>query len=211
MTIYVIKRDSQYKIGFSDNVAERVHTLLAGMPKEAAALGCMPGGREVEAHLHEVFASTHVGAEWFGESEALLTFVSTCLVPVPAPALSTEKSAPRADKQQLADALRHAAAHQWPALNHKGRIAAIATLIGVGPRRVRCFYEGAMYTLKPEDVAALEPFLNKHGAPIFEAARTAEARAKLRSRQSSPDMLVRMIARAGGWLADWIYPEGRPE
>ncbi len=70
--VYVIQCgfDSYYKIGISDNVAERIKTLQIGCPFELilvmmCRLGSRTAATEAERQLHETLSSYCVRGEWF--------------------------------------------------------------------------------------------------------------------------------------------------
>jgi T5orf172 domain len=79
------------KIGYTNNVRQRLCQLQDGGCGALTPLGTMPGGREEEAELHRRF--THLlrrGKEWFEPAEELLAYIRlnadrTSLPPLPPP------------------------------------------------------------------------------------------------------------------------------
>lgn len=165
MSIYFIRLGDAVKIGFSTDVTARVNTQLKAMPSGAACLGHMPGGADVEAHLHKVFGRFHQRGEWFDADPELISFAELMLIPdlprksdealvawheSPKPTLWGEYSA----------LLRQAAWAYWPELNHKHRVLALRSALPTWkPRRIRCLYHaeagGALRAHEVQDIDRL--------------------------------------------------------
>jgi hypothetical protein len=68
MTVYFIQQDYPYgpvKIGTAIEPLTRLGELQVGNPKTLTLLYTLPGGREVEAKLHNEFAPLHIRGEWY--------------------------------------------------------------------------------------------------------------------------------------------------
>lgn len=69
MTVYFIRRNNDLqglvKIGFTNNLDERLNAFKAQYPEGIECLVAVPGGRETETILHALFASSHHVGEWF--------------------------------------------------------------------------------------------------------------------------------------------------
>lgn len=72
--------DSSFvKIGFSDNVAQRLVTLGSDFGCEPILLASIPGGREREREIHQQFSEFRVsGSERFHSNPALMRFIRKC-------------------------------------------------------------------------------------------------------------------------------------
>src|SRR6187551_1500485 len=80
MSIYVLRSDNLVKIGFSENLRNRVQSIIATIPVPVEFVGHMPGGRDFEAHLHEIFAESRFSGEWFVESDKMRSLFETLLI-----------------------------------------------------------------------------------------------------------------------------------
>lgn len=69
MSVYFAQRENLIKIGWSDNVHNRMGAL------QAKLIGSLPGGRTTEAAMHKRFAHLHVQGEWFEASGDLLAYI----------------------------------------------------------------------------------------------------------------------------------------
>jgi hypothetical protein len=63
------------KIGTAQCAASRLSNLQTASPRELRLFATVPGGRDVEAEMHERFAAERVRGEWFEPSERLLAFI----------------------------------------------------------------------------------------------------------------------------------------
>jgi hypothetical protein len=81
MSVYVLRSDNLVKIGFSDQLSTRVHTIIQAAMVPVEFVGHMPGGREVEAHLHSLFADRRFSGEWFVESREMRILFDALLIP----------------------------------------------------------------------------------------------------------------------------------
>jgi hypothetical protein len=78
--VYFIRRpsDGQIKIGFSDNVGDRLVNLRAEYQEPLDLLTVIPGGQPEEAALHARFADIRERGEWFRATPELLAYVESC-------------------------------------------------------------------------------------------------------------------------------------
>jgi hypothetical protein len=161
MSIYVLRSRDLYKIGFSSNLAERVQSIMDTVPGAVEFMGHMPGGMDVETHLHERFADDRFSGEWFTGSQRLLGLIA-CLDPVK-PEIRNKRAlgAARGDAERvlLANRVRSASARAWPEQNHANRIKNVAAELGWGERRMRCVYHCERYTLLASEAPALDRWL----------------------------------------------------
>jgi hypothetical protein len=76
--IYFIQgKDTQkIKIGFSDNINNRIITLQSSSPDKLSLIGFIPGGgRIMEKELHKRFKAHCSHGEWFFPSPILLKYI----------------------------------------------------------------------------------------------------------------------------------------
>ena len=75
--VYFIRNSGtgQIKIGIAVDPNHRIKTLQTGSADRLELLGTMPGGRELESELHDRFAETRVGGEWFEPSGELADYI----------------------------------------------------------------------------------------------------------------------------------------
>ena len=64
------------KIGYSDNVRNRLSDLQISSPHELTILTICEGGIELEKELHNKFNDYYVRGEWFNPSEELINYVN---------------------------------------------------------------------------------------------------------------------------------------
>lgn len=169
MSVYVLRHGNLRKIGYSSNLGMRVQAIMGAVPAAGVEfVGHMPGDREVEAHLHAVFASTRFSGEWFVDSAALQAFCDTILIKeLPAreyPGQQRKVGVRRAATEAWAEQsrrIREAAALRWPVLNHQERVSALREHLGWTHRRVRSLYNcdvgGNLRQIEIEDLDALFP------------------------------------------------------
>lgn len=80
MSVYFIESSDLIKIGFSNDVRSRVRSVIATLREGGKFLGCMPGDRTVEQHLHKRFAEHREYGEWFRrtpELEGIISILTT--------------------------------------------------------------------------------------------------------------------------------------
>lgn len=145
MTIYVLRSDNLMKIGFTDDLRQRVQSIIATVPVPVEFVGAMPGGREVERHLHDRFASHRFSGEWFVETPEMRSAFDLILTPgLPAAEEKpkTQKRRRNDSNEQIKDTLRDVSARLWPRAKHRERIENAATELGWNVSRVRDFYYG---------------------------------------------------------------------
>jgi hypothetical protein len=75
--IYFLQSDDAVKIGTSTNITMRLGVLRCATPYGAQLIGAMPGGRALEADLHERFSSYRLCGEWFSLVPPLTNFIET--------------------------------------------------------------------------------------------------------------------------------------
>lgn len=63
--VYFIQRGNYVKVGFTDDVARRLQQLASSSPETVVLLTTVPGGRCLEAALHDAFRELRVSGEWF--------------------------------------------------------------------------------------------------------------------------------------------------
>jgi len=64
-TIYVIRCDYKVKIGYTANLAQRMHSLKTANPRPIHLLVSFPGDKATERALHIEFAAHRFNGEWF--------------------------------------------------------------------------------------------------------------------------------------------------
>lgn len=147
MSVYFIRHQHLVKIGYSSNLGQRAAQIINEIAGPAEFVGHMPGERDLEAHLHKVFASQRFAGEWFVENEPIRTFAAIALDPeLPRPsdpmvALSRRSEANEATAEMKAR-LRRLAAHLWPQASHLDRKSELQKALQWSRRRVRSLYEG---------------------------------------------------------------------
>lgn len=63
--VYVVQCGSCIKIGFTSNLAQRLHALKTSNAQEVELIGSFPGTRADEKKLHQQFAHLRANGEWF--------------------------------------------------------------------------------------------------------------------------------------------------
>jgi hypothetical protein len=96
MSVYFIASADLIKIGYSNDVQQRVKGVISMLREGGEFLGCMPGGRDLEKHFHQIFADDRVYGEWFKRSERLLAVIQT----------STTTAYPSNEKKKAQDRLQ---------------------------------------------------------------------------------------------------------
>lgn len=143
MSIYVLRSDNLVKIGFSDRLRNRVQSIISTVPVPVEFVGHMPGDREVEAHLHSVFAISHFSGEWFVETEAMRALFDTILIPrLPQPetAKQIKRTVEKTSTQLVSQRVKEEAANRWPNKSKAKIIDALAVDLGWSRTRTRDFY-----------------------------------------------------------------------
>lgn len=146
MSIYVLRYGDLLKIGYSSNLATRVKSIMAGIPGDVSFVGHMPGEREMEAHLHQIFAAARFSGEWFKETEDLRRFCEIALLtdfPIPAERIYGARRVSSAkDTACTKDRIRSYALTEWPDATHAQRISNLSGALNWRPSRVKDFYYG---------------------------------------------------------------------
>lgn len=167
MSIYVLRYGDLIKIGYSSDLAKRVTAIMAAIPGEVSFVGHMPGGQEVEAHLHSTFSATRFSGEWFKSTPEMEAFCRTILIPemlAAAERVTGTRKAQSVETNQAAKAtMRAYALRRWPEATHRARIGLLAEDLGWLKSRVFDFYHGSktavLRAAEAEQVAALAPEL----------------------------------------------------
>lgn len=144
MSVYFIRHGDLIKIGFSSRLYARANAIITSVPGKAEFLGYMPGGREVETHLHDRFSHQRFNGEWFLKSPDLLSLIriiSDPELPVPArPNVKVFRRPTSVDEARgLEEDVRRIAAIRWPLLSVASRTNRIAQELDWNARRVKAF------------------------------------------------------------------------
>jgi len=143
MSIYVLRSDNLMKIGFSDNLRNRVQSIISTVPVPVEFVGHMPGDREVEKHLHKIFAEQSFSGEWFVETEQMRDFFATILIPrlpPPEPAAQVKRTVERASTADLSEKVRQEAGYKWPTKSKAEIVIELAKDLGWSKTRAKDFY-----------------------------------------------------------------------
>jgi len=143
MSIYVLRSDNLVKIGFSDDLRTRVHSVIAAVPIPVEFVGHMPGGREVEAHLHSVFSKQLFSGEWFVETELMRQVFETILtarLPDLPERERRDRLAQRQGQKDLSFEVQKAAQSAWPHKKAAQRVSALSAALGWKLSRTKDFY-----------------------------------------------------------------------
>ena len=62
---FIALRDEFVKIGYSTTPLKRFSSLQVGCPYPLKLVGLIPGTKEEEAEVQEMFSSWHVRGEWY--------------------------------------------------------------------------------------------------------------------------------------------------
>lgn len=73
--VYFARSGDLIKIGFTGDVRSRMFRLQASSPAPVELLATVPGGREIERFLHQMFRENHMHGEWFKPDETMLAMV----------------------------------------------------------------------------------------------------------------------------------------
>jgi hypothetical protein len=63
------------KIGYTGDLAKRIHNLGKSAPLPVAALGWMEGGHGHEQRLHRMFQTSRFNGEWFNATADLIEYI----------------------------------------------------------------------------------------------------------------------------------------
>lgn len=145
MTVYFVRHNNLIKIGFTEDLEKRFQQIKATTPVSVEFLGHMPGDKNVEAHLHQIFDAFRFSGEWFAENESLMSLIFLLAIKEMPAKAATPKFRKRLknDDAWSAEArrAREFAAHRWPMASHQVRTKNLAALLGWGERRVRSLYQ----------------------------------------------------------------------
>lgn len=164
MSIYVLRSDNLVKIGFSDELRRRVQAIISTVPVPVEFVGHMPGDRDMEKHLHDIFGASHFSGEWFVETPTMKAFFETILIPN-MPAIETDKQQKR--KAELSEIksvkarVRRVADARWPLLSKAEQVLEIATALGWTRSRTKdLFYGDPRMVLRAFEQADLDGFMS---------------------------------------------------
>lgn len=162
MTIYVLRANDIVKIGHTEDLPRRVSALMSSIPMEVKFVGHMPGGRDVEKHLHMRFDATRFSGEWFYETEEMRAVWSALLtrhIPKPAKGKDLKRISSGKEAAEARNKLRQVAVQLWPDKSHGERIDKLSTLLGWNRSRVKDFYYGdkraVLRSFESEEIDAL--------------------------------------------------------
>lgn len=163
MSIYVLRSDNLVKIGFSNDLRKRVQAIISTIPIAVEFVGHMPGGREVEAHLHSRFQAHRFSGEWFVETPEMAGLFDALLTRGLPEADRGEPDVKRtgstAEIAEWSNRIRSEAANRWPELSHGGRVTALANHLGWNLNRAKdLYYADKRIALRGFEVRALEQF-----------------------------------------------------
>ncbi len=163
MSIYVLRSETLMKIGFSEDLPNRVRSISAAIPLPVVFVGHMPGGREVEAHLHQTFSASRFSGEWFVETPEMTALFATILIPE-LPLIPTRKSTQRqADFEALkaiSDGVRRAAESRWPLLSKAERVKKLSTDLGWNHGRAKdLYYQNKRMSLRASEQDELREWI----------------------------------------------------
>lgn len=144
MSIYVLRSDNLIKIGFSDNLRQRVNGIISSVPVPVVFVGHMPGDKSVEAHFHERFAEHRFSGEWFVETPEMRAAFDAILTPrlpeLPKREKAQRRIASNTNLETVRERIRTETANRWPLLTHAERLDKFAEEIGWTRNRVKDFY-----------------------------------------------------------------------
>lgn len=166
MSVYFLRSRDLIKIGFSDNVAARVAAQIAANPFGCEYVGYMPGGREVERHLHQKFADHRVRGEWFRENDALTRFIADMAFPAlpdarelsPQEALSVEEAKQVETVSNCLAVICYSLSGGSP---DRRKLELAAEVIGIQFPRLWQLYEGAADYATAGELVTLEDFMRR--------------------------------------------------
>lgn len=76
MVYFVVQNNNQVKIGFSNNIKQRIKTISTSSPFPIILLGYQEGTKADEKKLHFRFRQYHMQREWFQLSEEILDYIN---------------------------------------------------------------------------------------------------------------------------------------
>ncbi len=82
-TIYVLKAGPHVKIGWTQNLEERIKALRTGSPLPLTLVGTCSGTKARERALHREFISARTQGEWFALSDQQMATLAARLEGVP--------------------------------------------------------------------------------------------------------------------------------
>lgn len=174
MSIYVLRSDNLVKIGFSDNLRHRVQSIIAATPVAVEFVGHMPGGKDVEKHLHEIFSASNFSGEWFVETDEMRRLFDVLLVPrLPRPqtAKQIKRSAEKTSTKMLSARVRSAAAWRWPNKRKTEIVTELAAVLGWSSTRTKDFYyANPRLSLRAFELKEVEEWLENRREPAFAIA-----------------------------------------
>src|SRR5262245_23909222 len=79
--VYVLlaERSGMLKVGYAADPGRRLAELQTGSPEELILMGYLPGGPELEQHIHNLLRVEHVHGEWFRATDDVLATLRTLL------------------------------------------------------------------------------------------------------------------------------------
>ena len=175
MSIYVLRSDNLVKIGFTDNLAQRVQAIISSIPVPVEFVGHMPGGRDIEKHLHKMFEASNFSGEWYVESDAMRVVFDAILIKK-IPITEKKDEAKRVKNMAFVAAwsrvLRQYADEKWPNVSATTRIELLAKDLGLGRARIKdIYYKNPKMSLRAEEVEKLSASLSWYGTALMEASR----------------------------------------
>lgn len=75
MIYFIQSANGPIKIGFTDNLVERIDSLQVGNPSELRLLALVEGDKKTEAILHELFVASHIRGEWYRNTQDIVRFM----------------------------------------------------------------------------------------------------------------------------------------
>lgn len=163
MSIYVLRSDNLVKIGFSDNLRRRVQQIIATVPVPVEFVGHMPGDRDVEKHLHEIFADASFSGEWFVETERMRDLFDIMLIPRlpdPEPPVQVKRKVERASTAELSKKVKEEAGRRWPNRSKGEIVIELAKALGWSKNRTKDFYYAdERVSLRAHEMANLSEWL----------------------------------------------------
>lgn len=74
--IQLVDQNQNIKIGYTNNIEERIKTLQISSPYEIRLLGFMKGNISLEKSIQKMFANIKILGEWFHPSKELIEFIN---------------------------------------------------------------------------------------------------------------------------------------
>lgn len=165
MSIYVLRADRLVKIGFSEKIRSRVSAIISGSPVPVEFVGFMPGGRDLEAHLHERFSQSRFSGEWFVETDAMRDVFSILLTPG-LPTLESTKQAKRRNEREyqstISSRIKEASSRRWPNTGVMTRLNSMAENMKWPLSRVKdAYYGNSRMRLRAVELEELEAWISE--------------------------------------------------